>query len=466
MTTEIVSITEITGEDQLKNSSPTIRSTQVSNGQEIFNSRSDGSGDLIPNVSPFAIDAASDDNAEEDFPEGGTQAWTVVIGSLAGLFSTTGIVNSLGALQAYISSNQLENMSESQVSWIFSLLIFLGYILSGLAGPLFDAYGPRYLTMVGTVFFVGGIMSSSVCTQYYQFVLGLGVCTGIGFGLLLSPLFTIVGHWFNHKRGFATGIATIGGSMGGIAFPLMLRKLYNTVGFGWAVRIVGFVCFTGLAISLLLIKSRLERTEFRISFMNFVDIKSLKDLRFVWLILANFLGEVAVIVGVTFLVSYALAQGKSDTLAYSLLTILSFSAIFGRWVSGIIADSLGRFNTLIFMCALAAISVLAIWLPFGHTTIGLVCFAIINGYCNGAIFSLFPVCCSQICRTEDYGKRFGTMFFFASFGALLGVPVSASLIKDKNYTNLVIFTGVLYFLTTFALFLSRRVSVGYRWCKI
>ena len=69
----------------------------------------------------------------EPFPEGGWMAWRVVLGSFFGLIAVLGFINSIGAVQAYISIHQLENMSESQVSWIFSVLIFLCYVLSGFA---------------------------------------------------------------------------------------------------------------------------------------------------------------------------------------------------------------------------------------------------------------------------------------------------------------------------------------------
>lgn len=81
-------------------------------------------------------------------------------------------------------------------------------------------------------------------------------------------------------------------------------------------------------------------------------------MRFTWLTLANFLGELAVVNGITFLTSYALAQGKSETMSYLLLTILNSLGMVGRWVPGVIADYLGRFNTLIVTTTMAFITIL------------------------------------------------------------------------------------------------------------
>lgn len=398
----------------------------------------------------------------DPFPEGGWMAWRVVLGSFFGLIAVLGFINSVGAVQAYINTHQLEQLSESQISWIFSVFIFLGYVLSGFAGPVFDSFGPYHLTIIGTAIYVFGIMMVSVSQTYYQFFLSLGVCGGIGLGMLMTPLVAIVGHWFNSKRGSALGAATIGGSLGGVIFPLMLRKLYASVGFPWAIRSVGFLCLFVLSLSILLMKPRLERPKFQFKLANIIDFKSLAEPRFMWLTLANFLGELAVVNGVTFLTSYALAQGKSETLSYTLLTILNTLGMAGRWVPGVIADKIGRFNTLIFICICAALTIFVIWLPFGQSTGALIAFTVLHGFCNGAVLSLAPVCCGQICKAKDYGKRYGTMFFCTSFGVLLGVPLSGALIKGTNYNRLIIFTGCLYVGTALFLMMSRYTMVGMR----
>jgi nitrate/nitrite transporter NarK len=59
------------------------------------------------------------------------------------------------------------------------------------------------------------------------------------------------------KRGYATGIACTGGSVGGVIFPLMLEALFPK-GWAWATRIQGFVFLALLALATLLIRGRLE----------------------------------------------------------------------------------------------------------------------------------------------------------------------------------------------------------------
>ena len=62
-----------------------------------------------------------DQRGSFQFPDGGTQANLVLLGSFIGLIADFGIANSLGAIESYVSSHQLKDISKSQVGWVFSL---------------------------------------------------------------------------------------------------------------------------------------------------------------------------------------------------------------------------------------------------------------------------------------------------------------------------------------------------------
>ena len=53
------------------------------------------------------------------------------------------------------------------------------------------------------------------------------------------------------------GITVSGSSLGGVCFPIMLRRLFDSVGFGWAVRAVAFLIFGCLVTANFLVRSRL-----------------------------------------------------------------------------------------------------------------------------------------------------------------------------------------------------------------
>src|ERR1700734_2029921 len=102
-------------------------------------------------------------------------------------------------------------------------------------------------------------MMTSICISYYQFVLAQGILGGLSAGMTMSPAMAATGQYFNKKRAAALGMAIAGSSLGGVIFPIALGKmLYNPqLGFGWTVRICGFIMVALLAPASIGIRARL-----------------------------------------------------------------------------------------------------------------------------------------------------------------------------------------------------------------
>lgn len=111
----------------------------------------------------------SEQGSQEEFPEGGARSWMVVFGCWLALFSSSGIMNSLGVFTTYVKSHQLSSYEESTVAWIFSVYVFLCFGCGVYVGPLFDKYGPRWLILAGSSCHVTSIMLLSICTGMLRF---------------------------------------------------------------------------------------------------------------------------------------------------------------------------------------------------------------------------------------------------------------------------------------------------------
>jgi hypothetical protein len=72
----------------------------------------------------------------DSFPDGGVEAWLVVLGAWCALVCTFGLINSVGVFEQYYVSGPLKEYNQSTVSWILSALLFLqifcGSIVSGI----------------------------------------------------------------------------------------------------------------------------------------------------------------------------------------------------------------------------------------------------------------------------------------------------------------------------------------------
>jgi MFS family permease len=243
----------------------------------------------------------------------------------------------------------------------------------------------------------------------------------------------------------------------------MLQRLIPTLGFAWATRILGFILAGLLGISNLLVRSRLPRKPMG-SFKNIApDLTVFKDPPFAFVSLGIFLMEWGVFIPLTFGTSYATSHGHSSSFGFQIISVLNAGSFFGRYFAGMIADMIGRVNTLILSILMCIITCLALWLPAGDSTAMIIVFAVIFGFVSGSNLSLSPVCVGQMCKTEHYGRYFSTCWMFVAFGPLTAIPIGGQILiaNDGKYTGLIVFAGLSYTAAAACLIAVRVLKVGW-----
>jgi len=126
----------------------------------------------------------------------------------------TEFATSRTALSAAIAFSQLE-----------------GGVLGPLDGYLVDRFGPRKMTLIGTVMMgVGFMLMSRVNSLLMFYVVFLGVISiGMGIGIRV-PSIVAPSNWFVRKRGLVVGLALTGSGIGGFFLPLLGSLIANA---GW-----------------------------------------------------------------------------------------------------------------------------------------------------------------------------------------------------------------------------------------
>lgn len=375
------------------------------------------SEDLPSNASALrnTLSRVTTDAEGNTYPEGGVGSWLVVFGSFMGLFGSLGLVNTIGTFQAYIQEHQLKEYGSGKNGWIFGVYAFLTFLCGVQIGPIFDARGPRLLVLAGSILTIVQMIALGFCTEYWHFMLVIGITGGLGASLIFTPAVAAISHFFMERRAVATGIAATGGSVGGVVFPLVLQALFPKIGFAWATRVVALICLISVTIACLLIRSRLPKKPF--SKENVLpDIFIFREPKFALTTAGIFFVEWGVFIPISYISSYALDHGVSERFSYQILAILNAGSFFGRWLPGFFADFLGRFNTLIVTVALCLICVACLWLPAGDNLPVIVVFAVLFGFSSGSNISLTPVCIGQLCKTEHYGRYYATAYTVVSFG--------------------------------------------------
>ncbi|SCU91598.1 LADA_0F10924g1_1 [Lachancea dasiensis] len=408
-----------------------------------------------------------------ELPEGGRKAWLVVFGSFMGLFPVFGLMNSLGAVESYISRNQLIHESSSVVSWIFSIYLSTTFLSCIFTGSYFDRNGGRGPLCLGTALFVSAILITANCTAVWQFVLAFSLLGGIASGILTTPLVSCIATWFIKKRAIASSLATIGGSVGGVVLPLMLRSLYSTVGFQWALRILALVCLCCLACSIYFaIESEKPTVEpfrsnteaFRWYWGSVLSWRYFLEWKFLFAALGMSLAENSLTASSTYLASYALAQGNTEKFSYSLIATTNAIGVLGRYVPAYLADKYsGRFNTVIVTTSMAAVFNLVLWLPFGSSTRVLWAYSILYGFSTGSVQSLIPVCLGQISKTSDFGKRYASAYLLVAIMTIPVIPIGGAIIGEgtiQNYDYFIVYSSMMMLAGSVCFAISRNLCVG------
>lgn len=272
-----------------------------------------------------------------DIPDGGTTAWLVVLGAWCVSFCSYGWINSelsfprtlsdssltdksfkgIGTFQAYYQSGPLSSYSASTISWIPSLQIFFMSVLGPVIGHVYDRYGMRFLVLGGSLMHVFGLMMASISTEYYQFLLSQGVCSAIGVAVVFLSAISAVTGWFHKRRGLAFGILSTGSSLGGVVFPIMLTRLIDSIGYGWAMRTCAFIIMGLLVVANLTLKTRQKPT--RRSLPRGHMWRPFRELPFVLLLVGLFLVPFGLYIPIDYLPVASMGAGMGKELAQNLV---------------------------------------------------------------------------------------------------------------------------------------------------
>jgi predicted MFS family arabinose efflux permease len=193
------------------------------------------------------------------------------------------------------------------------------------------------------------------------------------------------------------------------------------------------------------------------------DIHIFKNKVFAVTACAIFLMEFSLFIPLAYITSYTLAQGFDQEFSFEVLTILNAASFLGRTLPGWWADSIGPFNSNIMSVLVSVIACFAVWLPFGHTTAGIVIFAILIGFASGNNISITPTCIGKLCKTQDYGRYYATCFTMVSFACLTGNPIGGVIIAacGGKYWGLIILTGTIYIASLVVFIIAKILAVGW-----
>ncbi|KAK0126232.1 hypothetical protein ONS95_007846 [Cadophora gregata] len=392
-------------------------------------------------------------------PDGGIKAWTVVFFAHQTGFNTFGFLNAYGVLQNhYVAALHLP---PSTISWIGSLNAFLMLVLGAFSGRLSDAGYFHQLLFLGTSLQIIGFFTAAISTTYWQILLSHSLCLGIGGGLIFVPTMSIAGTYFSKKRPFALAIVALGNSVGGLVFAAILQNVLPSLGYSWAMRICGFVVMaTSLPANFVLKPMKLRRAKGPI-----IELGAFKELEYSLFCTAMFLTFMGMWVPVFYLGSFGRnIIGIDDKAAASLILIINGVGVAGRLIPAILASKVGPLNLMIPLTFLPGL-ILFCWASV-HTQASLLLFDTFYGFLMASGQGMLPPSLGSLTKDPSkMGVRFGMVFSICGFALLVGQPLAGALIEAHGggYLYAQMYAGAGMMMGVIFMIAARMKIVGWVW---
>lgn len=180
--------------------------------------------------------------------------------------------------------------------------------------------------------------------------------------------------YFTTKRSLAIGVMATGGATGGIIFPVIAQQLLPRVGFGWTVRVMGFVILFDAIVFLAIARPRLPPRKTG----PLVEWSAFKEPAFSFFCGGMFFTFWALFFAYFYISSFGRDIIKLDrSTSLNVLLVLNAVGVPARILCNLTADKLGPVNTLIPAVFATAVLMLC-WIAI-HSLGGLYAFCVIYG---------------------------------------------------------------------------------------
>ncbi|CAO3599274.1 unnamed protein product [Absidia cylindrospora] len=356
----------------------------------------------------------------------------------------------------------------NQLSWIGFICIGFFFILGPINDWVTRKLGYTLMLAIATFLCPFALMMASITNNIWQLYLTQGLLFGVGSSFVWFSCIGAVQQWFSKKRGIAIGLSMFGSGVGGLIMNNITQAAILTLGYRWALRILGFICLVFLGLATLLVKPFPGYRQTNLNDptpMWKKQVTLLKRLDFCLLLSIAFITTFGYLVPSFLLPSYADSLGLNPWVGTNLSAILSAINAVSKLVVGYTSDRVGRVNTFCVCTFLSGIMCLAIWTN-ATTEPTIWVFAVLYGLFGGGYLTMLAASLPQIAGYHAISEANGLMYFLNLPGYLVGTPIASAIINSKTpayYPYAAIWAGLLMTVGGILAFALRIVQVGWSW---
>jgi nitrate/nitrite transporter NarK len=361
-------------------------------------------------------------------------------------FAGTGINLALGVLYTWSVIKAAIPVdwgwTAAQKSDPYALACFIFAISMIPAGRLQDKIGPRWVaTIGGAMIGIGCVIAGLAGSSYLGFVVGFGICGGIGIGFGYAAATPAAVKWFPASQtGLIAGLVVAGFGLASVYIAPLAQALLNAFGVSKTMMIFGvafFVIVVGLSQLLrnppadykpIDAKAHLRPTDVAAAKppveMNWKEMIRTTNFWMFWTMYVFGAAAGLMVIGS----AASMAKASLGTAAFYAVVVLSVGNAGGRILAGVISDRIGRQWTL-FVAFMIQSMVVLIPIYFADSAVILLVALMIIGACYGANLTLFPSATKDQFGMKSFGLNYGVMFTAWGVGGLI-LPRIAGMVKD------------------------------------
>ncbi|XP_030043553.1 LOW QUALITY PROTEIN: monocarboxylate transporter 13-like [Microcaecilia unicolor] len=373
--------------------------------------------------------------AYQEPPDGGW-GWMIVLGSFVQTALIFGLIRSFGAF--FVEFVRYFDELAARVSWVTSIGIAVQQCLSPLASALSTRYGARPVIMTGGLVAGLGLFLASFATSLVHLYICIGLLSGFGWALVVTPVMASVTRYFKKKRTIATALSTTGVVLSS-AFSPLFQYLIDSYSWRGALIILAgmtlnlMVC--GALIRPLTLKEDLPTSGEEVAKQNqhktrlrqcssLFGLSLLSHWPFMKYVLANTLISVGYFVPFIHLVAHAQCAGFDEYQAAFVISVAAGADLCGRIFTGWLADW-AHIRLLHMFAVWSSVTGFAmILVPLGSSYAALLGICILYGFFAAGMIPLIFSVLPEIVGIGNVFRAIGILQMIESFGSLLGIPLS------------------------------------------
>ncbi len=369
-----------------------------------------------------------------------------------------------------------------------SMALITYTVMAPLVGGLIDRFGPRRVVVPGILILALGLILCRTIETLAQFYLFYGVVVGTGITCIgIVTYSAILAHWFEKRRGLASGIALSGMGLGTFVLVPLSQSFISM--WGWRLTFVvlgGLVLIIALPLNALFLRHKpseigqcVDGLENNTAFneagacamaadepgFGWTSRKVMSSGRFWALMAFTFCSIIAIYIIMVHSVRFLVDQGVAKMTAAFILALVGVVSSIFRIFWGGLSDRIGReiTYTMGIACGCLGVSSLLLFEAYG-SSLFVYSFFVFFGMGWGVTAPMMMAVAADLFRGKIFGLIYGFVEAGVGIGAAFGAWV-AGFIFDRTQSYQLAFVLVIIALLLSCVFIWLAAPRKFRYLK-